>query len=77
MNQNLPHITHPHFNRPSRTTRLASAFAAVLSSSALLGGMLVLFDQQSNDAAMARATAPAAPASSALAVRELRLRSRG
>ena len=76
MNHDLLHTAHPHFNRPSRATRLASAFAAVLASTALLGGMLGLFDKQSSDAALARATSPATPASSALAARDLRPRSR-
>jgi hypothetical protein len=76
MNQNPLHAAQPLFNRPSWTTRLASVFAAVLTSTALLGGMLGLFDKQSSDAAMARATSPASPASGALAVRELRARAR-
>lgn len=76
MNQNLLHAAHPIFNRPSWGRRFASAFAALLASSALLGGMLGLFDKQSNDAAMARAISPAAQASSALAVRDARPRSR-
>ena len=76
MNPDLLHTAHPRFNRPSRATRFASAFAAILTSSVLLGGMLGLFDKQSSDAAMARATPPATPASSALAVGDLRLRSR-
>lgn len=76
MNQDLPHVAHPLFNRPSRASRLASAFAAVLASSVLLGGVLGLFDKQSSDAAIARASSPATPASSALAVRDARPRSR-
>jgi hypothetical protein len=76
MNQDLLHAAHPHFNRLSRASRLASAFAAVLTSTALLGGTLGLFNKQSSDAALARATSPATPASSALAVGDLRRRSR-
>ena len=76
MNQDLLHAAHPYFSRPSRATRLASALAAVLTSSVLLGGMLGLFDKQSSDATLARATSPAMPASSALAVRDARPRSR-
>ena len=76
MNQDLLHPAHPFFNRPTWATRLTTAFAAVLTSTALLGGMLGLFDKQSSDAALARATSPATPASSALAVGALRLRSR-
>lgn len=76
MNHDLLHTAYPHFNRPSRATRLASGFAAVLTSTALLGGLLGLFDKQSSNAALARATSPATPASSALAVGSLRLRSR-
>ena len=72
MNQDL----HPYFNRPTRATRFAAAFAAVLTSTALLGGVLGLFDNQSSDAALARATSPATSASSALVVRELRPRPR-
>jgi hypothetical protein len=69
MNQDLLHATHPYFNRPTWATRLATAFAAVLTSSVLLGGVLGLFNQQSSDAALARATAPGVPASGQLAVR--------
>ena len=76
MNQDLLHAAHPHFNRRSPATRLVSAFAAILTSTVLLGGLLGLFDKQSSDAALARATSPATPASSALAVGALRLRSR-
>ena len=76
MNHDLLHTAYPYFNRPSRATRLASAFAAILTSTVLLGGMLGLFDKQSSDAAIARATSPATPASSALAVRDFRHRSR-
>ena len=76
MNQAPLHAAHPFFNRPTGATRLAAAFAAVLTSSALLGGVLGLFDKQSSDAALARATSPATSASSALVIRELRPRSR-
>jgi hypothetical protein len=44
-------------------------FAAFLISAALLAGLLGLFEQRSNEAAMARAAAPAGAASGALAVR--------
>ena len=76
MNHDLLHTATPFLNRPAWPTRLATAFAAVLTSTVLLGGMLGLFDKQSSDAALARATSPATPASSALAVGNLRLRSR-
>lgn len=69
MNQDLLHAAHPVFNRPTWTTRLATAFVAVLTSIVLLGGMLGLFDRQSGDASLARATAPDATASGQLAVR--------
>jgi hypothetical protein len=69
MNQAPLHTAHPVFNRPGWASRLAAAFAAVLTSSALLGSVLFMFDQQSGDASLARASAPDAPASGALAVR--------
>lgn len=48
------------------------AFLAFLASSALLGGMLGLFQMQSNATAMARAAAPPKAATGAVAVREPR-----
>jgi hypothetical protein len=58
MNQAPLHTAHPVFNRPGWASRLAAAFAAVLTSSVLLGSVLFLFDQQSGDASLARASAP-------------------
>jgi hypothetical protein len=58
MKQAPLHTAHPVFNRPGWASRLAAAFAAVLTSSVLLGSVLFLFDQQSDAASLARASAP-------------------
>jgi hypothetical protein len=64
-----PRPNRPEFAPPSLEARSVMGFAAFLISAALLGGLLGLFEQRSNEAAMARAVAPAGAASGALAVR--------
>jgi hypothetical protein len=57
----------PHYAQPSRGAKAAVAFVSVLMSSALLGGMLGLFEIQSDSAGLARAEQPAATASAGVA----------
>jgi hypothetical protein len=64
------HASQPVLARPALAARLAMVFAALLTSSTLLGGVLGLFEMRSNETALARAPSPAA--SGTVAARELR-----
>jgi hypothetical protein len=57
----------PHYAQPSRSAKAVVAFVSMLMSSALLGGMLGLFEMQSDSAGLARAEQPAATASAGVA----------
>jgi hypothetical protein len=70
MNDSNARLQRPDFARPSTPARATLVFVVFLTGSALLGGLLGLFEMQSHAAAMARAAAPADAASSAIAVRE-------
>lgn len=72
MHNDHPHPIEPFSSRAPRSVRLGFALASALASTALLGGMLSLFETQSHDAALARAQPPASSASNVLAVRNLR-----
>ena len=60
-----------------RSVRVAAAAIAVLASSLVLGGQLSLFEMASSNAAAELAKARTAPASTALAERDVRRSSRG
>ena len=66
-----PRPNRPEFAPPSLQARGVMGFAAFLISAALLGGLLGLFEQRSNEAAMARAKSPAVAASGALTERSV------
>ena len=54
----------PHYAKSSSRAKVAAAFAAVLISSSLLGGMLVLFEMQGLEATSAQTAqlrTPSAP----------------
>jgi hypothetical protein len=57
----------PHYARTSRRAKAAVAFVSVLVSSTLLGGMLGLFEMQSDSVGLSRAEQPAATASAGVA----------
>ena len=76
MSNNDRSSTQPVYSPRAPVTRLAVALVSVAISATLLGGVLALFETQSNDAALARASAPATTASNALAVRDTRSRTR-
>jgi hypothetical protein len=57
----------PHYAQTSRSVKAATAFVSVLMSSALLGGMLGLFEMQSHSTSLARAEQPAATPSAGVA----------
>ena len=59
----------PHYAKPSGAAKAAAALVAVLVSSALLGGMLGLFEMHSEDAAFARASISAQPLTGGVALR--------
>ena len=65
--------TQPVYSSRAPVTRVAIALVSVAISATLLGGVLALFETQSSDAALARASAPATTASNALAVRDTQL----
>jgi hypothetical protein len=67
----------PHYARTSRSAKAAVAFVSVLMSSALLGGMLGLFEMQSADAAIARALIDAQPPTTWIALQRVGSASRG
>ena len=65
-------LNRPEFAWPGTEARLTSGFVAFLISSALVGGLLGLFEMRSNNAATARAVAQNRKASGVLAEREQR-----
>ena len=67
----------PSCPQPTRTARTAMALAAVLVSSALLGGMLSMFEMRSEATAMARASVQTAPSAGGLALRKITSEPRG
>ena len=63
--------TPPSSSQPSFAAKAAVAFIAVLVSSALLGGMLGLFEMHSEDAAFTAAAVHAQPAIGGLAMQDI------
>lgn len=67
----------PHYARTSRSAKAAVAFVSVLVSSSLLGGMLGLFEMQSQDAAIARPLIDPQPPTTGIALQRVGSASRG
>lgn len=65
------------YTATSRSVRVAAAAIAVLASSLVLGGQLSLFEMASSKAATELAKARIAPASTAVAGRDVRRSGRG
>jgi len=61
----------PNCPQLPRAQKAAMALVAVLVSSALLGGMLSMFEMRSEEAAMARISVKTAPSTDGLAVRKV------
>ena len=61
----------PSYPQPTRAEKAARALAAVLVSSALLGGVLSLFEMRADETAMARASVKTQPSTDGLAVRKI------
>ena len=57
----------PQYSQPARTTKAVAAFVSVIVSSTLLGGMLGLFEMQSESAGLARAEQPTSTARASVA----------
>ena len=67
----------PSYPQPTRAQKAAIAFAAVLVSSTLLGGMVSMFEMVSEEAAIARTSVKATPSADGLALRKVGPGSRG
>ena len=67
----------PNCPQLSRAQKSAMALVAVVVSSALLGGMLSMFEMRSEEAAMARASVKTQPSTQGLAMRKVGSGSRG
>lgn len=67
----------PSYPQPALAQKAAIAFAAVLVSSTLLGGMLSMFEMVIEEAAIARTSIKTAPSADGLAVRKVGPGSRG
>jgi hypothetical protein len=63
-----PRPNRPEFDPRKYVPQGTVAFAVCLTSAALLGGLLGLFEQRSRDDAMAQSAVPASAASGALLV---------
>ncbi|MEO6408347.1 MAG: hypothetical protein ABIO45_06285 [Burkholderiaceae bacterium] len=67
----------PGCPQPTFAEKTVMALSAVLVSSALLGGMLSMFEMRSEATAMARAAVLTAPSAGGLALRKITSGSRG
>jgi hypothetical protein len=59
------------YPQPTRAKKAAMALVAVLVSSTLLGGLLIMFEVRSEETAMARASVKTQPSTDGLAVRKI------
>ena len=64
-------LVQPSYPQPPRAEKAATALVAVLVSSTLLGGMLSMFEMQSDQMAMARGSVKTQASSDGLAVRRI------
>lgn len=67
----------PQYAQTERTTRAVAAFVSVVVSSTLLGGMLGMFEMQSEGAAIARASIKVQPSNTGIALQRVGPASRG
>jgi hypothetical protein len=61
----------PSYPQLKRAKKAAIVFVAVLVSSTLLGGMLIMFEMRSEETAMARASIKTQPSTDGLAARKI------
>ena len=59
------------YPQPTRAKKAAMALVAVLVSSTLLGGLLIMFEVRGQETAMARASVKTQPSTDGLAVRKI------
>jgi hypothetical protein len=75
--RSLKQLVRPSYPQPTRAQKAALALVAVLVSSTLLGGTLIMFEMHAQETSMTRASVKTQPATDGVAVRTINPAPRG